>query len=155
MWEIHKVMKIMLWEEREGTALISSRWVWQKAMPAGPPWFPSTNQAPITMKGYRVCIRFLSLLCGSLEQVLREAQGSFWPLEHSSGLCSRACSQEVTWVLGRFCLLFVPKQCLLTPYCNIVKKFSLLEQISSIWIMSWISSGKMRLSIAFVCRLFF
>ena len=115
----------------------------------------SSNQAPITKKRHRVCILFLPLLCGALGPVLREAQGSFWPLEPERGLYSPACPQEVTWVLGRYCLLFVPKQSLLTPYCNIVKKFSSLEQISSIWIMSWISSGKMRLSIAFVCRLFF
>lgn len=50
------------------------------------------------------------------------------------------------------CLLFVPMQSLLTSFCNTVKKFSLLEQIYFIWIMSWISSGIMRLSIAFVCH---
>lgn len=57
---------------------------------------------------------------------------------------------------GNYCSLSVPVQPLLASYYyNTVLKFSLLEQIHSIWIMSWIPFGIISLSVAFVCHHFY
>lgn len=52
------------------------------------------------------------------------------------------------------CSFSAPAQPLLLSCYSAVWKFPLLEQIYSIWIMSWISSRIIRLWVAFACRLF-
>ena len=130
----------------EGTASISSWCLWQK------------NNACRSFMIFQLRIRH------SWQRRVFIGSG-VWCLYFAPSLALRlrgsTCSQvppdlrKCGLGTGKVLLTLVPMKSLLTFYCNIDYKFSSLEQIYSVWILSWIASRIMRLSVPIVRHLFF